>query len=198
MYSWQLWNKNNLNNSGCYIFKNVRIIIGAIVVCDQPHYFNCDVRSTTLFLLWYAINHIISIVDVRSTILFLLWCVIYHIISIVMCDLPHYFLLWYAINHIISIVMCDLPHYFYCTEWSTTLFQLWCAISHIASIVKCDLLHCSWGRPRGVMVKALDCGFVVREFELQSCYYLHFRTNTLRKGMNALILPSMGLILPLD
>ena len=33
--------------------------------------------------------------------------------------------------------------------------------------------------PRGVMVKALDCGLVVSEF-------IHFRTNTLGKGMNPL------------
>ena len=38
---------------------------------------------------------------------------------------------------------------------------------------------------RGVMVKALDC-----EFVLQSRYYVHFRANTLRKGMNS---PSYGL-----
>ena len=44
------------------------------------------------------------------------------------------------------------------------------------------------GCPRGVMVKAMDCGIVVREFVLQSCYYVHFQTNTLGKGMNPLIL----------
>ena len=49
------------------------------------------------------------------------------------------------------------------------------------------------GCPRGVMVKAMHCGFVVREFVLQSRYYVHFRTNTLGKGMNPLILPpAMG------
>ena len=48
------------------------------------------------------------------------------------------------------------------------------------------------GGPRGVMVKAMDCGIVVREFELQSRYYVHFRANTLGKGMNPLILPAMG------
>ena len=31
------------------------------------------------------------------------------------------------------------------------------------------------GCPRGVMVKAMDCGIVVREFVLQSRYYVHFR-----------------------
>ena len=50
-----------------------------------------------------------------------------------------------------------------------------------------------WGCPRGVMVKAMNCGIVVREFVLQSCYYVHFQANTLGKGMNPLILPpAMG------
>ena len=31
------------------------------------------------------------------------------------------------------------------------------------------------GCPRGVMVKAMDCGIVVREFVLQSRYYVHAR-----------------------
>ena len=44
----------------------------------------------------------------------------------------------------------------------------------------------------GVMVKAMDCGVVVSEFKHQSRYYVHFRTNTLGKGMNPLILPAMG------
>ena len=49
------------------------------------------------------------------------------------------------------------------------------------------------GCPRGVMVKAMNCGIVVREFVLHSRYYVHFRANTLGKGMNPLILPpAMG------
>ena len=48
------------------------------------------------------------------------------------------------------------------------------------------------GCPRGVMVKAMDYGIVVSEFVLQSRYYVHFRANTLGKGMNPLILPAMG------
>ena len=49
------------------------------------------------------------------------------------------------------------------------------------------------GCPRGVMVKAMNCGIIVREFVLQSRYYVHFRANTLGKGMNPLILPpAMG------
>ena len=53
----------------------------------------------------------------------------------------------------------------------------------------------SWcmGCPRGLMVKAMNCGIVVREFVLQSRYYVHFRANTLGKGMNPFILPpAMG------
>ena len=38
----------------------------------------------------------------------------------------------------------------------------------------------------------LDCGIVVRESVLQSSYYVHFRANTLGKGMNPLILQAMG------
>ena len=48
------------------------------------------------------------------------------------------------------------------------------------------------GCPHGVMVKAMNGGIVLSEFVLQSCYYVHFRANTLRKGMNPLILPAMG------
>ena len=48
------------------------------------------------------------------------------------------------------------------------------------------------GYPRGVMVKAMGCGIVVHEFVLQSRYYVHFRANTLGKGMNPLILPAIG------
>ena len=48
------------------------------------------------------------------------------------------------------------------------------------------------GCPRGVMVKAIDCGIVVHEFVLQSRYYVYFRASTLGKGINPLILPAMG------
>ena len=55
------------------------------------------------------------------------------------------------------------------------------------------LLHMSTRRCScGVMVKEMDCGIVVSEFEPQSRYYVHFRTNTLGKVMNPLFLPAMG------
>ena len=54
------------------------------------------------------------------------------------------------------------------------------SLSHSVSLN----MYC--GCPRGVMVKVLVCGIVVSEFELQSRYYIHFRTNNLGKGMNSL------------
>ena len=61
-------------------------------------------------------------------------------------------------------------------------------------VIQCnpDIRDPDMGCPRGVMVKAMDCAIVVREFVLQSRYYVHFRANTLGKGMNPLILPAMG------
>ena len=42
------------------------------------------------------------------------------------------------------------------------------------------------------MVKSMDCGIVVREFELQSLYYVPFQTNTLDKDINTYFLPAMS------
>ena len=47
------------------------------------------------------------------------------------------------------------------------------------------------------MVNSVDCGVLQSEFELHSHYYFHFRGNTFGKGMNPLILPSMGWIVQL-
>ena len=47
---------------------------------------------------------------------------------------------------------------------------------------------------RGVVANVLDCDFEVSEFEFPSCYNFHFRTRTLRKGMNPFIPRAMGLI----
>ena len=43
-----------------------------------------------------------------------------------------------------------------------------------------------------LVIKAMDFGIVVSEFEFQSRFYVHFGTNTLGKGMNPLIIPAMG------
>ena len=67
------------------------------------------------------------------------------------------------------------------------------AICEIHQSCNFNYLPSDEGCPRGVMVKAMNCGIIVREFVLQSRYYVHFRANTLGKGMNPLILPpAMG------
>ena len=43
----------------------------------------------------------------------------------------------------------------------------------------------------------LDYNIVVSEFELQLCYYIHFWTNTLGKGMNPFIPSAMVQIVQL-
>ena len=65
-------------------------------------------------------------------------------------------------------------------------------IFHVIS--RCNIFYLKkfWACPHGVMVKAVDCGIDVREFVLQSRYYVRFRANTLAKSMNPLILPAMG------
>ena len=90
------------------------------------------------------------------------------------------------------------------------VFQQKCLLQEVSRLARCHFivyaiqlcthLHLNFraslsifrGCPRGVMVKAMDCGIVVCEFVLQSRYYIHFWANTLAKGMSPLILPAMG------
>ena len=46
--------------------------------------------------------------------------------------------------------------------------------------------------PSGVIAKVLDFGFELSELDLQSFYNVHFRTDTLGKGMNSLKLLGTG------
>ena len=61
------------------------------------------------------------------------------------------------------------------------------------SVLKYFLTKVGVRKAHGTIVKVLDCGLKVSEFKLQSCYYVHFWTNTLGKGMNHLM-PHYGLI----
>ena len=49
------------------------------------------------------------------------------------------------------------------------------------------------GNPCSVVTNMLDCNIIVNEFELQSCYYVHFWTIMLAKSMNTFILSSYEL-----
>ena len=46
------------------------------------------------------------------------------------------------------------------------------------------------------MANVLDCD-IVSDFKLQLQNYIHFRTNTLEKGINSFITPAIGWIVPL-
>ena len=52
--------------------------------------------------------------------------------------------------------------------------------------------------PRCIMVKMLECGSEVSEFEIQSCYYVHFQLISLEKDIEPFYLPqAMGQIVTL-
>ena len=47
----------------------------------------------------------------------------------------------------------------------------------------------------GTLFNVLDCDVLVNEFDLQSCYYVHFRTNTFGISINPLIHGLMSRVL---
>ena len=49
----------------------------------------------------------------------------------------------------------------------------------------------------GVVVRVLKNGLEVSKFKLQSCYHFRIQINTFGKGINHLIQPNMGYIVPL-
>ena len=94
-------------------------------------------------------------------------------------------LMFYGISNHVGYLMPN-PVYIYIyiyiyiySQWQnySYIHQFW-----IFSSISQNLRRC----PCSVMVKAMVCEIVTCEFELQSRYYVHFRTNTLEKGMNPL------------
>ena len=61
------------------------------------------------------------------------------------------------------------------------------------NLVMWSLLFCIWWSLCGVVVNVLDWDIEKSEFELQSCYYVHFRTNTLWERHEPSFPPSYGL-----
>ena len=82
-------------------------------------------------------------------------------------------------NHLQEIYKCqNFP-----TIISVSRFFFICAYTHFQFIRR---------SPCNIVANMLDCDIVVSKFELQSHYYIHFKTNALRKGINPLITPAMG------
>ena len=52
---------------------------------------------------------------------------------------------------------------------------------------------CDWGSPRSVVANMLDSDIIESEFELQACYYVHFRTNNIVNDVNPVIPINYGL-----
>ena len=52
--------------------------------------------------------------------------------------------------------------------------------------------------PRDAAAKVLGCNIAVSEFLLKLCYYIHFWTTILEKGIKPLIPTAIGVIVPLQ
>ena len=56
-------------------------------------------------------------------------------------------------------------------------------IFHTSLSLKNNVASTRYWSHRGVVAKVQNCNIVVSEFEIQSRYYVHFRTNTLKKNV---------------
>ena len=56
----------------------------------------------------------------------------------------------------------------------------------ITTVPNCFSYH-SGITPRVELANVMDCDIIVSDFQLKSPYYVHFQTNTLKKGMSLLI-----------
>ena len=78
--------------------------------------------------------------------------------------------------------------YFYYILHISLYLNLWISISFYSSLsLSLSLTHTyththTHELSRGVMVNMLGCDPVINEFERQSCYFIHFQTNTSQKG----------------
>ena len=133
---------------------------------------------------WYAIkqNHYIYI---------------YIYIYIYVIDIWMFYISIYLSIHLfMSVYICVYVCLIY--QWifyNLLLSDVWLKISHTHTHTHTHIyiykenyiyfLKISY-TPRGVMVKALDCGIVVNEFKFQSYYCVQYRTNTLGKDMDPL------------
>ena len=80
----------------------------------------------------------------------------------------------YSVHHVLSTV---------CFFFST---------HHFLCIFLCFAFSSSRENPYGGVANMLDWDTIVNEFKLQSCYYVHFWTNNLRKSTNSFIISTMG------
>ena len=104
-----------------------------------------------------------------------------------------FLLILFLILLLISFIYCSIcTLYLFTYSFIQSLYFIVCIPNLIATSKEFDHLQKTdkliRGCRGGVMVKAMDSGIVV----LESNYFVHFRANTLGKGMNPLNLPAMG------
>ena len=95
----------------------------------------------------------------------------------------------YYLEYFVHIFLTDING----NKITATLWISCAKFIQINCLIAKETLKNSVECPCGVVVKALVCGIVVSEFELQLRHFVHFRANSLGKGMNPLILPAMRL-----
>ena len=85
-------------------------------------------------------------------------------------------------NNLSTICYININAYVYSITYLRVYFCLFMHLYGTASSMKVYFQKLMF--VISIMVEVLDCRIVVSEFELQLRYYIHFRTNTLGKGMN--------------
>ena len=104
----------------------------------------------------------------------------------------------HSVSPCISLSLSYVPSLTFLLAVKSCLLHIWICldICWFKKMIKVSYVildfHEELGCSCGAMIKAMDCRIVVSEFILPSCYYVHFRANTLEKRMNPLILPAMG------
>ena len=113
------------------------------------------------------------------------FCVYISMCSLCVCVCMCFFVCRYVFLHVHSLINIYV-HIF--SRIQVVLLRSYFVMSFYRLSIFCQKsLNTFWGCPRGVMVKALDCGIVVREFVLQ------FTFGQIPLGkMSPLILPAMG------
>ena len=87
---------------------------------------------------------------------------------------PIDFMYTFNIFHFFAVLLARLPAYLSIyLSISVCTLSIYLSIYPIFIIYLPALIDSKKGCPRDVMVKTMDCGIVVSEFELQSRYYVH-------------------------
>ena len=94
------------------------------------------------------------------------------------CKVFCFVLFCFVSRKLLTVKKCEVPIFLYLF----LSFTIW--LCTIESFIVFN--------PYGVDANVQDCDILTSEFELQSRYYVHFRTNIHGKGVKPLIFPAIG------